>query len=154
MLTLADFRVWLDIATRSAGLVALIVGLVQLRTVRRSIELNTNLAIVQAEREVWAIVLRHPDAAPRLTQERWGDPARETLFAAILLDHYETLFFQRHRGAIGAAHWKGIEKAILTHMASPSIRTVWESIKDRYLDDFGRYVDRALARQAEKASQS
>jgi len=153
-LDLAELRGWLELATGAAGLVALIIGIVQLRDVRRSIELTTNLAVIQAERQVWSIALRNPEAAPALMRERWGDAPNETVFAAILLDHYETLFFQRQRGAIGRAHWRGIEKAILAHMASPAIRNVWEAIKDRYLDDFVRYVDRALAREAKLAAKA
>lgn len=145
---LGEIRAWLEVATGAAGLVALIVGIIQLRDVRRSIELNTNLAVIQAERQVWSIALRNPETAPQLMRERWGETPTETVFASILLDHYETLFFQRQRGAIGRAHWRGIEKAILAHMSSPSIRNVWDTIKDRYLDDFVRHVDRALAQSA------
>lgn len=147
MFELAEVRAWLDVATGAAALIALIIGIIQLRMVRRSVELNTNLAVIQAERQVWSIALRNPDTAPALMRERWGAAPSETLFAALLLDHYETLFFQRERGAIGRAHWRGIERAILEHMASPAVREVWECYKPRYLDRFVRYVDRALAQR-------
>lgn len=151
MLELAEVRAWLDVATGSAALLALIVGIIQLRMVRRSVELNTNLAVIQAERQVWAIALQSPETAPELMRERWGDAPGETLFAALLLDHYETLFFQRERGAIGRAHWRGIERAIVEHVSSPAVREVWEQYKPRYLARFVRFVDRALARRDQAA---
>lgn len=147
MFQLMEVRAWLDVATGSAALVALIIGIIQLRMVRRSVELNTNLAVIQAERQVWSLALGNPQTAPELMRERWGDAPNETLFAALLLDHYETLFFQRERGAIGRAHWRGIERAIVEHVSSPAVRDVWEQYKLRYLDRFVRYVDRALARR-------
>lgn len=148
---LDEIRRWLEVATGFAGLVAIMIGIVQLRDVRRSVEINTNLAIIQAERQVWSIVLRNPEAAPELLKERWGDPPTEKLFAAILLDHYETLFFQYQRGAINKAHWRGIERAILEHMSSPRIREVWEAYKSRYLQAFVRHVDKALAKRGVQA---
>lgn len=148
MLDPNQIRPWLDLATSLATLVALLIGLVQLRDLRRSIELTSNLAVMQAERQVWSAALANPEIAPDLMRERWGENPTETLFAATLLDHFEGLYFQYQRGAIAPAKWRGLERAMLEHMASPAIRRVWEAYRERYWAQFVRHVDRALERQA------
>lgn len=138
---------WLQIATSIATLIALLIGMIQLRDVRRSLELSTNLAILQGTRQVWGAALANPEIAPDLMRERWGEQPSQTLFAANLIDHFEGLYFQFRRGAISRLYWRSIEKAILAHMASPGIRGVWEMYKERYWAPFVAYIDHALARQ-------
>jgi hypothetical protein len=142
---------WLNVAASSATFVALVIGILQLRNVRRSVELQTNLAVMQAERSIWGMALSHPDVAPTIMKERWGEPASERLFAAMLLDHYEALYFQHKRGAIPTANWRGIERAMIEHIASPSVRTVWDGHKDLYWPEFVTLVERRLNRRPKGA---
>ncbi len=135
---------WLQIATSIATLIALLIGMMQLRDVRRSLELSTNLAILQGTRQVWGAALTNPEIAPELMKERWGDQPSQALFAANLIDHFEGLYFQYRRGAISRLYWRSIEKAILAHMRSPAIRGVWEMYKERYWSPFVHYIDAAL----------
>lgn len=144
---LTALQQWLQIATGLATLIALVLGLVQLRDVRRSLELSTNLAILQGTRQVWGAALTNPEIAPELMKERWGEQSSQTLFAANLIDHFEGLYFQYRRGAISHLYWRSIEKAILAHMASPSIRCVWEIYKERYWSPFAHYIDERLTHQ-------
>jgi hypothetical protein len=137
---------YMELATGLATLMALALGIFQLIQVKRSMEVQTNLAVMAAERQVWQLALANPDTAPTLLKERWGDPAGERLFAALLLDHYEALYFQHRRGAITRAYWKGIERAMIEHISSPAIRCIWDSHKDLYWPDFAKLVDRRLTR--------
>jgi hypothetical protein len=137
-------RNWLSIATGFATLIALVVGLLQLAQVRRAMELQTNLSVMQAERAIWSLALTHPETAPNVMKERWGEPAPERLFAAMLLDHYEALYFQHCRGAIPKDNWAPIERAMLEHIASPSIRKVWDSHKDLYWPRFAKLISAKL----------
>ncbi|MGE0044140.1 MAG: hypothetical protein AB7J28_06710 [Hyphomonadaceae bacterium] len=142
---LAALREWLGLATGIGALVALIAGVYRLRTLQRNAELQTNLAIIQAERSVWALALANPTIAPHILKERWGaENGGERLFACMLIDHYEALFFQYRRGAIPRSYWAGLERAMLEHIGSPSIRTVWDQHKDLYWPDFARHIERKL----------
>jgi hypothetical protein len=140
----AALREWLSVATGVATLVALAIGLFQLRTVQRNAQLQTNLAVIQAERSVWQAALTNPDLAPNVIKERWGDGER--LFIGMLLDHYEGLYFQYRRGAIPRAYWKGLERAMIEHICSPAIRAVWDQHKDLYWPDFARHIEGAIKR--------
>jgi hypothetical protein len=144
---LENLKEWLAIATSFATLVALVVGLIQLFYVRRQMELQTNLAVMQAERSVWGLALQRPDIAPNVMKERWGAPAEERLFAAMLIDHYEALYFQHRRGAIPKSYWAPIAKAMIEHIASPCIQTVWRQHEDLYWPDFARFVNAGLAQR-------
>jgi len=132
-------RDWLPVATGMATLFAVLLGLVNLRTILRNSQLQTNLAIVQAERNVWQPVLNRPEIAPNVIKERWGDGER--LFIGMLLDHYEALYFQYRRGAIPHTYWKGLQRAMIEHICSPTVRTVWDQHKDLYWPDFARYIE-------------
>jgi hypothetical protein len=138
-------RDWLSIATGIATLLALALGILQLRNVQRSVELQADLATKQADRSIWGLTLGQARVAPEVLKERWGENAEETLFIALLIDHYETLYFQHRRGAIPRANWEGINKAMLEHMASPSIHRVWEKHKDLYWAPFVRHVERHVS---------
>jgi hypothetical protein len=144
---LRDLKEWLAIATSIATVIALVVGLIQLFYVRRQMELQTNLAVMQAERSVWGLALQRPDMAPNVLKERWGEPGEERLFAAMLIDHYEALFFQHRRGAIPKSYWAPIAKAMIEHIASPSILTVWRQHEDLYWAEFARFVNAGLAKR-------
>lgn len=143
---LAVLREWLGIATGAATLIALVVGLFQLRTVQRNSQLQTNLAVIQAERNVWQMALREPSIAPNVMKERWGDSER--LFIGMLLDHYEGLYFQYRRGAIPRAYWKGLQRAMIEHIGSPTVRAVWEQHRDLYWPDFARYIEAEIKQNA------
>lgn len=146
---LAALREWLGLATGVGALVALIAGVLRLRTLQRNAELQTNLAVIQAERNVWALALANPGVAPNILKERWGaENGGERLFVCMLIDHYEALFFQYRRGAIPRSYWMGIERAMIEHIASPSIRAVWDQHKDLYWPDFARHIERKLAGRA------
>ena len=144
MLDLMEVRAWLDIATGIATLCALGIGLFQLRAVKRNAELQTNLSVIQAERNVWALALSNPTVAPHIIKERWGAEGGERLFACMLIDHYEALYFQYRRGAIPRSYWAGIERAMLEHISSPTLHAIWTQHKDLYWPDFARHIDRRL----------
>lgn len=143
--SVAEVQAWLSVATGVATLLAFVLAIYQLRLVRRQMELQTNLGIMQAERTLWSISLANPEVCPNLLAERWGKPASERLFAALLLDHYEALFFQYRRGAIPKSNWQPIERAMLEHIASPTIRAVWDGHKDLYWAPFSDRIEAALA---------
>jgi hypothetical protein len=147
-MALEDIQRWLSVATGIATLVALAIGIVQLAYVRRSMALQTNLAVMQAERAIWSLALANPEVAPATLKARWGEPAGERLFGAMLLDHYEALYFQRCQGAIPRANWAPIERAMMEHISSEPIRTIWESHKDLYWPKFVKRVERNLAKGA------
>jgi hypothetical protein len=140
----AALRDWIPVATGLATLCAVLIGLANLSTILRNSQLQTNLAIIQAERSVWQAALAKPELAPNVIKERWGDGER--LFVAMLLDHYEGLYFQYRRGAIPQAYWRGLERAMIEHICSPTIRTVWESHKDLYWPEFARHIEAAIKR--------
>ena len=143
--SLAEMRDWLGVATGVVALCAFVVGLVQLRLLLRNAELQTNLAIIQAERSVWQLALVNPHLAPSIMRERWGESVgSERLFACMLFDHYEALYFQYRRGAIPRAYWEGIERAMLEHIASPALRAIWDQHKDLYWRPFTRQVEERL----------
>lgn len=135
---------WLQVATGIATLIALIIGIVQLTHTRRVLALQTNLSVMQAERTIWSLGLEHPEIAPQLMKERWGEPCGERLMAAMLLDHFEALYFQHRNGAIPRANWRPMERAMLEHIASPSLRAIWETHKDLYWPEFRKLVDAKL----------
>lgn len=144
-MTPTELLPWLQVATGFATLVALAVGIVQLAHTRRALALQTNLSVMKAEREIWALGMANPALAPNLMRERWGDPVGERLMAAMLLDHYETLYFQFRNGAILKANWKPMEKAMLEHIASPSILSIWSTHRDLYWAPFRTFVDERIA---------
>jgi hypothetical protein len=143
-MTPTELLPWLQVATGFATLIALAVGIGQLAHTRRALALQTNLSVMKAEREIWALGMSNPGLAPNLMRERWGEPVGERLMAAMLIDHYETLYFQFRNGAILKANWAPMEKAMLEHIASPSIRTIWDGHKDLYWEPFRRFVDAHL----------
>jgi hypothetical protein len=145
---LQDLKEWLAIATSIATVIALVVGLIQLFYVRRQMELQTNLAVMQAERAVWGLALTQKDVCPNVLRERWGDPGPERLFAAMLIDHYEALYFQHRRGAIPKSYWAPIAKAMIEHLQSPTLGAVWRQHEDLYWPEFARFVNRELAARA------
>lgn len=145
-MTPTELLPWLQVATGFATLIALMIGIVQLMHTRKALALQTNLSVMKAERDIWAMGLTNPTVAPQLMRERWGDPVGERLMAAMLLDHYETLYFQYRNGAIMKANWAPMEKAMLEHIASPSVRAIWESHKDLYWAPFRKLVDDTIAR--------
>ena len=145
----AALREWLALATGVGALIALVAGLYRLRTLQRNAELQTNLAIIQAERNVWAIALNNPSVAPQIMKERWGEGVgAERLFACMLFDHYEALFFQYRRGGVPRSYWAGIERAMIEHIASPTLHAVWDQHKDLYWPDFARFIEQRLKRHA------
>jgi hypothetical protein len=147
--SLAEIRDWLSVATGVAALCAFVVGLVQLRLLLRNAELQTNLAVIQAERSVWQLALTNPEIAPAIMKERWGEGVGcERLFACMLFDHYEALYFQFRRGAIPRAYWAGIERAMIEHIASPTLRAIWDQHKDLYWRPFTRQVEERLPKAA------
>jgi hypothetical protein len=137
---------WLQVATGVATLIALAIGIVQLMHTRKALALQTNLTVMKAEREIWALGLAHPDIAPQLMKERWGEPVGERLMAAMLLDHYETLYFQHRNGAIAKGHWAPMEKAMIEHIDSPSVRAIWQTHKDLYWAPFRAFVDARIGK--------
>jgi len=143
---LAELRDWLGVATGIVALCAFVVGLIQLALLLRNAELQTNLAVIQAERSVWQLALVNPELAPAIMRERWGEGGQgnERLFACMLFDHYEALYFQYRRGAIPRAYWAGIERAIIEHIGSPTLRAIWDQHKDLYWAPFTRQVEERL----------
>jgi hypothetical protein len=141
---------WLPIATGFATLLALGLGLVQLRDVKRNIQLQSNLNVMQAERAIWALSLTDPHVAPTILRERWGENGRERLFAALLIDHFEALYFQHRKGAIPHANWAPLERAMLEHLSSPTLRAIWEQHKDLYWREFREFVEKRLAAAASR----
>jgi hypothetical protein len=132
---------WLQVATGLATLIALAVGIGQLAHTRRALALQTHLSVIKAERDIWAMGLANPAIAPNLMKERWGEPVGERLMAAMLLDHYETLYFQYKNGAILKANWAPMERAMLEHIESPAVRAIWATHKDLYWDQFRAFVE-------------
>jgi hypothetical protein len=143
-MTPAELLPWLQVATSLATLIALAIGIVQLMHTRKTLALQTNLSVMKAEREIWAMGLTNPAIAPQLMKERWGEPVGERLMAAMLLDHYETLYFQYRNGAIMKGNWAPMEKAMMEHIASPVVRAIWDSHKDLYWGDFRKFIDARL----------
>jgi hypothetical protein len=138
---------WLPIATGFATLIALVLGLAQLVQVRRNLQLQSNLSIMQAERAIWALALNDPACAPNVLKERWGETnPRERLFTAMLIDHFEALFFQYRRGAIPQANWTPLERAMLEHLASPAVRVIWEQHRDLYWREFRDFVEKRISK--------
>jgi hypothetical protein len=151
---LAELRDWLGVATGVVALCAFVVGLIQLRLLLRNAELQTNLQVIQAERSVWQLALVNPELAPNILKERWGKGVgSERLFACMLFDHYEALYFQFRRGAIPRAYWAGIERAMIEHIASPTLRAIWDQHKDLYWSPFTHCIETKLASVYERARQ-
>lgn len=143
-MTPSELLPWLQVATGIATLIALAIGIVQLIHTRRALAMQTNLSVMKAEREIWAMGMTNPALAPQLMKERWGEPVGERLMAAMLLDHYETLFFQYRHGGILKANWLPMEKAMIEHIESPSVRAIWDTHRDLYWADFRKFVDARL----------
>jgi len=131
-----------------ATALALVAGAIQLRYILLQSRIEAQFSYVQAEREIWLAALRDREIAPNLLNAIWGKtpdvPASESLFLAILMDHFWHAYCRHKSGLVSKEAWSMFDQYFTEVLSTPPADVIWAHIKRIYPEDFVVYFDHLI----------